>query len=102
MKSKVNSFKGLLVVFGLGLVLALGGCATNGGSQSQPYVSCTDAVAYISTIDAAIAALPAALPENAEEVAMAKAWYLVARSGAVAYVAKKCPEILPSLPAAPK
>lgn len=76
-----------------------GGTGTPGTGES--FVSCIDAVAYVSMMDAAIVSLPAALPDNEKEVAMAKAWYLVARSGAVAYIAKKCPEILPSLPGAP-
>ena len=81
------------------MLAGCGGTGTPGTDDS--YVSCTDAVAYVSMMDAAIVSLPAALPDNEKEVAMAKAWYLVARSGAVAYIAKKCPEILPSLPGAP-
>ena len=85
------------------MLAGCGGTGTPGSGES--YVSCTDAVAYVSAMDAAIASLPAlesTMPENADEIRMAKAWYLVARSGAVAYIAKKCPEILPSLPGAPK
>jgi len=85
----------------LAICLALGGCATGGGGTSE-YITCPDAVAYIATVDAAIESLPAAMPDNEKEVRMAKAWYQVARAGAVAFIAKKCPEILPSLPAAPK
>lgn len=90
------------VVFLALCCVVLGGCGGTGTpSTGESFVSCTDAVAYVSMMDAAIASLPAALPDNEKEVAMAKAWYLVARSGAVAYIAKKCPEILPSLPGAP-
>ena len=88
------------VVVILFMLAGCGGTGTPGTGDS--FVSCTDAVAYISMMDAAITSLPAALPDNEKEVAMAKAWYLVARSGAVAYIAKKCPEILSSLPGAPK
>ncbi len=87
------------------ICFTLAGCGGTGTPGSvESYISCTDAVAYVSAMDAAIASLPAlesTMPENADEIRMAKAWYLVARSGAVAYIAKKCPEILPSLPGAP-
>jgi hypothetical protein len=105
-ENEVKKMKKLLYVVIMICVLVIGGCGGTGtpGTGDTMYISCTDAVAYISAMDAAIASLPAieaTMPENAVEIRMAKAWYMVARSGAVAYIARKCPEVLPSLPGAP-
>jgi hypothetical protein len=81
----------------------LTGCPKGGLSSdpNQQFVTCEEAVAYIATVDAALATLPQALPDNAEEVQMARAWYTVARTGAVAFLSRKCPDILKTIPNAP-
>jgi|GEM_PF-4563897 len=85
----------VLIVMVLALV-TITGCPNkvvnvNGDAPAaEQYVTCADAVAYITTIDAALKAMP----PSGKEVELAKAWYAVARAGAVAYLAKKCPEVV--------
>ena len=87
--------KRIAVLMVMALVLVtITGCPNKvvnvNGDTPKQYVTCADAVAYITTIDAALKAMP----PSGEEVEMAKAWYAVARAGAVAYLSKKCPEVV--------
>jgi hypothetical protein len=100
-----NEMKNLFVV--LIAVLMLGGlygCPPplidpNTGKPAA-YITCEEAVAYISTVDAALATLAQTFPDQ-KEYAIARGWYLVARSGAIAFMSKKCPDVLKTVPGAP-
>lgn len=69
-----------------------GSVTTSSGIETP---SCADIVSYIATIDAIAASWPTDV--YSDEIKAAKAWYLVARTGAIAGLSKKCPELVTNL-----
>jgi hypothetical protein len=91
----------ILVLFVAAMLIGCGRQAIDPTTgKPEPYVSCTDAVSYIVGIDAALNTLVQAFPDQ-KQYQMAKAWYLVARTGAVAFLQKQCPDLYKNLPGVP-
>jgi hypothetical protein len=98
--NEMRFLKAFLVIL---LSVSLFGCPAPGidpGGDKPQYVTCEEAVAYINMVDAALTTLAQTFPDQ-KEYAIARAWYLVARSGAIAFMSKKCPDVLKTVPGAP-
>lgn len=80
----------------IALCVLLTGCASTGGTVPNiQSPTCEEIVSYIATVDAIAETFPKDV--YTDEVKAAKAWYKVARTGAIAGLSKKCPDMIKSL-----